>query len=698
MQMKKALVPKITNKTNLLDNSIINEGKYNKNSILKSNLKGIDKQNDISNKNKIYPKFSDRGMYTRQNSNKLFEPLNNNRRNYSNKKLFLSNSYKRREKVNEIGQNKIINRNIGNIKLETNNTNKNFKHKKLLSLQTNINNYKIIKKLNNEINIKNPRLNTNIYKPNLINNKLKEFYSSINKDKKPILKMNKNNISLYNNYINNSSINKSFLKNGKILNKSTEQRNKITKFNITQNMKSKILKNKINKKEMGKNEKTDNIFNKTFIINNNNSNINYTHRNKPPSKVENFQTFSKDEIINQKENNSTNEFDKNINNNNINIKFNKLNKKEKLIKINTNYKSYNGKNGYIIPKTSTSKDNKKIIIKKEKSEKCVRTPITSKSTEKYQKLKALIGEYSINNESIKNKSTSINQKSKKDKNNIINKNNLTTGNLIQKELKGIKYYINNFNIKKHKNILNIDDLENEQNDIDKKIKNNGIFEVISNIKVKSLNEYEEEKKEIDSSKKVFNTMPNDNKINNNININININYNNININSQINNENKISNNDINNYVNLENTNINCNNGVFIEDRDEYNLKETFSKDRFSFKPVNDENNEIITNYQQYNNVNNNIDKNDKINNSDKISLDKKDFVNNNIINSSILNTYINKNKINNKTIDNKKIMKKEISKIQKLKKIIKNKPTSKLLKSGNILNKSVEMRLKNLNK
>ena len=137
--MKKALLPKIINKTNLLDNSYFNEGNYYKNSILKSNIKGIDKQNDISKRNKLNPKYTDREMYTRQNSNKLLEPLNSNRRNYSNKKLFLSNSYKRREKVNEIGQNKIFNRNFGNIQLDNNNTNKNLKHKKLLSLQTNIN-------------------------------------------------------------------------------------------------------------------------------------------------------------------------------------------------------------------------------------------------------------------------------------------------------------------------------------------------------------------------------------------------------------------------------------------------------------------------------------------------------------------------------------------------------------------------------
>ena len=37
--------------------------------------------------------------------------------------------------------------------------------------------------------------------------------------------------------------------------------------------------------------------------------------------------------------------------------------------------------------------------------------------------------------------------------------------------------------------------------------------------------------------------------------------------------------------NIENNKININNGVFIEDRDEYSIKETFSRDRFSFKPT-----------------------------------------------------------------------------------------------------------------
>ena len=565
-------------------------------------------------------------------------------------------------------------------------------------MQTNINNYnynyKISKKYNNENNIKNSRLNTNVYKPNIINNKFKEFYTSTNKEIKVGNKNNKNNL-LYSNYINNTPINKTNMPQNKILNKSLEQRNKICKLKLSQNVKSKIMKSKLNKKEE-KTEKTENIFNKTFIINKNNSNITYSYRNKPPSKIEICQTFSKDGNIKEKENCSTNEQEKS---NDI-----QANKNEKLIKINTNFKSYNIKNShsYSIPKTAKSKENKRIKINKERQ---IRTPMTSKSNNKFPRLKYLIGEYCTSNDNNKYSSISINSKPKKDKSISINnktKSNFTTGNLIQKELRGIKYYINNFNAKKNQSSLNNHNIENEnlkkeqKEEKEQKSKNNDIFEVISDIKVKSLNEYEEEKK-ADSNKKdnEYNTLLNDNKINNNININININYNNININKHINNENNISkqySKEINNIQNINPTT----NGVFIEDRDEYNiLKETFSKDRFSFRPINDENNEIITNYQQYNNILNN-----NITNNNKDPLDKNDFVNNSIMGSSIMkNNNINKNKENFKNnVDNKKIMKKELSKIQKLKKIIKNKPNSKLVKRGNILNKSVEMRFKKLNK
>ena len=646
-------------------------------------------------------------MHTRQNSNKLIETLKSTKRNFSNKKLFCSNSYKKREKIcktNTVIHNKIINTNTDKNQLEMNKTNINIKHKKLFSLQASIINSKKNSKTNNDIMAISNKFNTNLNKQNII----KDYYSLINKDKDKKNKLKNNKInSPINNYIHNIPTNKNISNhNNKNINKSMEYRNKI-KSKLAQNIKSKIIKNKMNKKES---MKTEIILNKEFINNNNN----YTQRNKPPTKIEICQTFSKEENIKDTNPNiNTNESNNNtsINNNNIN--------NDKSLIINTNYQYLKYDN--LKPKTSTSKDNQKLILFHKEKE--IRTPISSKSMEKCHKLQYLIGEYCINKTDKKNNkkkytSISIRPKTKNYNSKItsINKNNnFTTGNLIQKELKGIKNYINNYNMKKHMNILNVNCLDNNKKNNSNKLKkeqkiiNNDIFEVISDIKVKSLNEYQEEKK-VDNKTK-YNSSPSDKKIKNNININININYNNININNPINKESNMKNqynSNINNS-NIENTNLNVNNGVFIEDRDEYNiLKETFSKDRFSFRPINADNNEIKTNFQQYSNVinnNNNISK-DNSDDSDQVSLSKKDFSkkddlkNNNIINNKDNNNLNNKNNIINNTntniknIDNKKIMKKEISKIQKLKKIIKNKQI-KLSKMGN-LNKSVELRPKKI--
>ena len=698
--MKKSILPKIINRTNLFDNSFNIEGKYTKNSILKYNLKSNDKRyNNTSNNNKFKLKIFDRGMHTRQNSNKLIESLKPTKRNFSNKKLFCSNSYQKRDKIcktNTVIHNKIINTNTENNKLEMNKTNINIKHKKLFSLQASIINSKKNSKANNDINAINNKFNTNINANK--QNVTKDYNSLLHKDKDKKNKFKSNKI---NNYIHNVPTNKNISNhNNKLINKSMELRNKI-KSKLAQNIKSKIFKNKMHKKES---MKTENILNKEFI--NNNNELNYTQRNKPPTKIEICQTFSKEENAKDTTNN-TNESNKNIINNNNNIN------NDKSLIINTNYQYLKFDN--LKPKTSTSKENQKLLLFNKERE--IRTPVSSKSMEKSHKLQYLIGEYCINNNDKKNNkkkytSISIRPKTKNYSSKVtsINKNNnFTTGNLIQKELKGIKHYINNYNMKKHINLYNLNYLDNnKKNKSDKlkkeqKIKNNDIFEVISDIKVKSLNEYQEEKK-VDKNTK-YNSSPSDNKIKHNININININYNNININNQINNDsnNNQYNSDINN-ISTENTNLNVNNGVFIEDRDEYNiLKETFSKDRFSFRPINGDNNEIKTNYQQYNNIiNNNINK-DNNDESEQNSLSLKDFAkkddikNSNIINTIDKNNLNNKNNTNNtntniKNIDNKKIMKKEISKIQKLKKIIKNKQM-KLSKMGT-LNKSVELRSK----
>ena len=737
--MKKP-IPKIIDKNNLFDNYILNSYKHNKNSILKSTVKSMDKRyNDYLDNSNHKPKMLEKRMYTRQNSNKLIETLNSTQRNFSNKKLFLSNSYKKREiicKTNETIKNKISINHTNNFKIdkpESNSKKTYTKHKKLLSVQTNINNYKKSYKIN-QSNFKNPKNNTEISKQTFNHNKVKDFFSLIDKNK----------IKNKNNAINNGSINKSFICGDKILNRSMEQRSKYTKFKLNENMKLKLVKTKNNKKGIEKKQiekKETNINKPSILINNNES---YTQRNKPPSSIEICQTFSKEENMKEKEKEKCDNDIINKNENVENINNSTHIKNEKSIKINTNYKNYNIKNEYIIPKTSTSKDTKVIFAQKEKGK---YKPMTSHSIERYTNLKynAKDNVNNDNNKNISHYSSSVNYKKKKNtyKGPFINKkkNTFTIGNINHNEMIDIKKSINNYSSKTNSNTNTT--------------KGNDIFEVISDIKIKSLNEYEEDKK-ADKAPSIPNseinnkppTTPNEttevndktsdkSKVNNNININININYNNININNnnennnsinklnkdcntennknksitvnnkkQYNNSNKNSNNN-SNRASIEKPNLNFNNGVFIEDRDEYNiLKETFSKDRFSFRPVNSENNEIITNFQQYNNIvnkNNNINNNNKknsvnVNKSDKITLGKKEIGKNNVINSSLLKTHITKNNNNNVNIGNNKEMKKEMSKLQKLKKIIKNKQTTNTLKGGTILNKSVELRFKKFNK
>ena len=174
--------------------------------------------------------------------------------------------------------------------------------------------------------------------------------------------------------------------------------------------------------------------------------------------------------------------------------------------------------------------------------------------------------------------------------------------------------------------------------------NNEIFEIMSDIKVKSYNEYEKDKEKINNQ----NTeVKNDTKkIKNNININININYNTINVN-----------------------NPNSVNDFFIEDRDEYNtvLKETFSKDTFSFKPMNSEKikDTDLKNHE-------NITKNRQLNKKDFIAKDD--------------------NKKEKKYIKNKEKNKYIIDDIKRLKKSLKNNANNKINEGKKKLNKFVNQK------
>jgi hypothetical protein len=181
-------------------------------------------------------------------------------------------------------------------------------------------------------------------------------------------------------------------------------------------------------------------------------------------------------------------------------------------------------------------------------------------------------------------------------------------------------------------------------------KNNKIFEIISDVKVKSFIEYEEDKK----LNKTFNDDSNSNHKKEEIDTNININ-------KILNSNSTYDDHDMSN----KNSNEKRDNEKFIEDRDEYNviLKETFSKDRFSFRPTNNDNDSNET-FQD-----SKFQKNK--------ALDKKDFLN--VASSEF-------------KIDNYNSMKKskQIVKKNKNGKIVNGDKNKKLVKS-----KSKELRTKN---
>ena len=303
---------------------------------------------------------------------------------------------------------------------------------------------------------------------------------------------------------------------------------------------------------------------------------------------------------------------------------------------------------------NTERDNKNMKDMKEKS----KTSLTAFSSKSARKRKVL--------KNIKNKKEYINEMLKmiekeKEKYNIMKYNeikenyaiNRNINNKNSKNKKNSNKGINNDKLITKDNYKNNEEINNTytiikdnfntipQNYLDSDIfdddhnrKNFNIFEVISNVKVKSFIEYEEDKKNL--------LNKNENEKENNNNSNYKDIKNDLQNNNTDNNCTKISNSknekDIPIMINNE-EDIIYNNETFIKDRDEYNiiLTETFSKDRFSFRPTNKDSNETIqdTKLENDNNV-----------------LDKKDFINTNRNASSqyrisTCNNY-NTNKINNK--------------------------------------------------
>jgi hypothetical protein len=189
------------------------------------------------------------------------------------------------------------------------------------------------------------------------------------------------------------------------------------------------------------------------------------------------------------------------------------------------------------------------------------------STKKFSDIveKFAINKYKNNSKILKNKEN-INVKSIKP-NNIIKSNKIND---------------NNYNTLQNNNLTNSE-----------------IFEVISDVKVKSFIEYEEDKRNDNLLSQNQSENSDKAEINSFKNKNI----------KEI--EDKSYDNKINNNSN----------GEFIKDRDEYDiiLKETFSKDRFSFRPTNKDSNETF--------------QDTKVKHEKKL-LDKKDFINNKIVSSS----------------------------------------------------------------
>ena len=398
-------------------------------------------------------------------------------------------------------------------------------------------------------------MKVNNTKSNELNSKIKEYYTLLKKNKEK--KINNNSTSFKNKNIicNNNKIKK-------ILNNSMNNRHKAIKSKGIN--KAKLNDSNIKEK---KRESYDDNFNKIVELLPNNSEYNNRNSKINSIKIEALQTFSKEEINN---NNNDNDIDNNNNSNNICKTVNNSNAVKPTIKVNLNDSIKNELN---IKINNNKFNNNKICT----------IPMTTKNNynNKYNKLNYINADFCKNTH--KNKFYNKLTFKKKIKNNmnksfVINKKKIYNNEICFKDNKNRIKCSNSTVYRKKKN----EGFEIQQ-------KNSEIFEVISNIQVKSYNEYEQEHKIKEDEKIIKNGDNSDIDNKNNININININYNNININKD----------------NHNNENI--------EDKEEYDfyLKETFSKDRFSFKPS-DESQDLVSNYQ-------------KLSNSNKLLLEKQDF-------------------------------------------------------------------------
>ena len=476
----------------------------------------------------------------------------------------------------------------------------------------------------NHIRIKNRKLNSVLYtyyENQSFKNKLLNSYLPLR---------NYNSLNKSDNFIKTENSSSKSIEKEKRTNKSFREKGKTDIYFESSNLKIKLKKNnsigkgyinfyKVNKRSSKNINENRYKLNLTDINNKeeyDNENIQESH-----NKVNTISCFNKI-ALNSKENESKSYNDEIKNTKKINYDIIKM-KKEK-IKINMqnepknereNNKNMKKKSKTTYLKITSKSVGKRNIQRNSKNNNNMKF-VEKKENNIVKKLSDIAEKFAIN----KNKYNSrISKKSKTliTLNNENNKVNELNEDIAPRKEKLIYLHKNNFT-------------NNDIFDSDSNKKNYDIFEVISDVKVKSFIEYEEEKKNL------LNKKENDNH-------NESKNYNsdkneiddfNDNLNIQ----------ELTNFQNEENAKeIEENNSSdkFIEDRDEYNviLKETFSKDRFSFKPTN---RDSIDTFQE-----------SKFKNGNKI-LDKKDFLNDNHFNSSSsfkFNNYLensNKDKKKNK--------------------------------------------------
>ena len=537
-------------------------------------------------------------------SNENMINKNNKKRNILNKKNNINK--------NEIGNKIILNNNA--IKVNTknnldNNTVDNIKNKNIVAVCHN--------KTINHIRIKNPKLNSvlhNHYEYKNLKNEPINFYLKIR---------NFNSLNKKNN--SKKNINKN--------NNSFREKNISNKYFDTSKLKIKLKKNrsiekeylnfyKVDKKFYNKNINNKHNLNRTIIQNyfysNNKEDIKNESENEMNNKLNTISCNNDISLIDKENNNA-----QNIKNSNIDIF------KLKLDKIRNNMR-----NGLMM-----ERENKNISYMKKKVKAASLVKIHSKSIEKrdrynkkdnknitklqkdnnnIQKLSDIAEKFAIKKRKFKSKILENKEKIKNKLFNII-KSNKT----IQKDSNDISTK-ENYNTLPQNNLSNSDIFDSVINK-----KNYEIFEVISDVKVKSFIEYEEDKKNLLTKKESQNNgIP---KINSFKNLNI----------KEF--EDKSNDNKIQNL-----------NSKFIKDRDEYNikLKETFSKDRFSFRPTNNDSNETF--------------QDTKIQNENKI-LNKKDFISKKIESSSSMKNNLVSNKKKNKSIKNNNIVQTKEKKLVKSK-------------------------------